>query len=72
MNTYRTCPECGRQIAESIFSTSAGAHGPGCKIRRSLKGKQAYEEKRARKARAQKAAETRARKRAAAAEGGPA
>jgi len=61
-NTYRTCPECKRQIVESLYMT-ASAHGPGCSVRRSLLGKAAYQEKQKRVERAQRAAELRGRRR---------
>jgi hypothetical protein len=56
-------PQCQRWIDESIFDT-ASAHGLGCKVRRSLNGKVAFEAKQKRIARARKAAATRAARRA--------
>lgn len=63
MNTYKTCPDCKRQIPESIFDR-ATAHGVGCATRRSLLAKDAYAEKQKRLERARKAAQTRAARRA--------
>lgn len=58
MTTFKTCPECKRQIAEEVFERGT-AHAPGCKLRRSLLAKANYAATQKRKASAAKGVATR-------------
>lgn len=65
VSNYKACPSCGRMLLASL-NGQASAHAPGCKVRRSILAKAAYERKLARKQRAAKAATTRRARRGSA------